>query len=49
MSLWGTKEILMIEIMLIDNDPADCTNVGPCCYSCPVFDQCDHHYDEDEA
>lgn len=28
--------------------PSDCTNSGPCCYSCPVFDDCDHHYEGDE-
>ena len=23
-----------------------CSNSGPACYSCPHFDQCDHHYEE---
>lgn len=30
---------------LLLNEPEDCTNSGPCCFSCPMFNQCDHHYD----
>lgn len=26
---------------------ASCDNVGPCCFSCPEYDQCDQHYDPD--
>lgn len=27
----------------------NCDNVGPCCFSCPMYDGCPQHYDEDEA
>lgn len=27
----------------------DCDNVGPCCLSCPMYDACDHHYEESEG
>lgn len=33
-----------LDISLIES-PDDCTNAGPCCFSCPHFDQCDHHFD----
>lgn len=42
----------MIDLVLVDydaNDPSTCDNAGPCCYGCPAFDRCDHHYEEDEA
>lgn len=26
----------------------DCHNSGPCCYSCPHFDECDNHNSEEE-
>lgn len=45
----------MIEIILA-NDASyllesadDCHNVGPCCFSCPLYDACDHHYEEGAA
>ena len=24
----------------------DCNNVGPCCFTCPVYATCEQHYDE---
>ena len=30
-------------------DWESCTNVGPCCYTCPQFDVCDHHFDSDDV
>ncbi|MBN8224899.1 MAG: hypothetical protein J0L89_08800 [Xanthomonadales bacterium] len=45
----------MIEITLANEATwlletiADCTNEGPACYSCPHFDQCDHHFEPDEG
>lgn len=36
-----------VDIVLFTPEFADdCNNVGPCCFSCPHFDACDHHYDE---
>lgn len=32
-----------------DVNPADCTNTGPACFSCPCYDSCDHHFEELEA
>ena len=26
----------------------DCHNAGPCCMTCPNYDQCEQHWDEDE-
>lgn len=34
------------DITLVES-PDDCTNSGPCCFSCPHFDACDHHFEED--
>lgn len=28
------------------DDPSDCDNSGVCCFGCPLYDACDHHYDE---
>jgi hypothetical protein len=24
----------------------ECNNAGPCCYTCPQYDNCEQHYDE---
>lgn len=45
----------MIEITFIGSasflveDAEQCDNAGPCCLSCPLYDECDHHYEENEA
>lgn len=40
----------MIEIpfAMIYDTPDECTNAGPCCFSCPHFDLCDHRYNDQE-
>ena len=37
--------VLVGEYDFLLADPADCDNAGMCCFSCPMFDECDHHYD----
>ena len=39
--------ILASEAQWLLESTADCDNVGPCCFSCPMYDACDHHYEED--
>ena len=40
----------MIELVLVESYAMDtvdgCTNPGLCCFSCPAFDSCDHHYED---
>ena len=38
---------MLLAIELIESAD-DCTNAGPCCLGCPVFDQCSQHYDEED-
>lgn len=39
-----------IEFSLLDSDmnPDTCDNAGLCCLSCPAYEQCDNHFDEDD-
>jgi hypothetical protein len=38
---------MSIDIMLVDNSPADCDNAGPACYGCPYYDSCPQHFEDD--
>lgn len=43
----------MIDAQLIGDSywlaesPDTCDNVGLCCLTCPHYEACDHHYEED--
>ena len=42
----------MLEIQFyaeLHADPDSCDNVGLCCLSCPMYDACDHHYEEETS
>ena len=41
--------MIEISVAVVFDDPDSCTNAGPCCFSCPHFDACDHHFEEDQA
>lgn len=36
------------EFSFILDDPDSCNNAGLACLTCPHYDACDHHYEEDE-
>jgi hypothetical protein len=37
-----------IPIFLLDRStPDECHNPGPCCFTCPHYDECEQHYDEE--
>jgi hypothetical protein len=39
----------MIPFVLDTSSPDNCQNAGPCCFTCPLYDQCEQHYDEDDS
>ena len=42
----------MIELVVVDvyvmEAAGECLNAGACCYGCPLFDSCDHPYEEQD-
>ena len=38
-------ELVVVELYVMEA-AGQCSNPGMCCYSCPLFDVCEHH-DED--